>query len=83
MSRKIKFRGERNNGKLAYLFILPWLIGLAMFTLIPISMTLIYSFHNVKQTNFGFEMEFVKFTHYTNAFLGNLDFTEALYLLIN
>lgn len=78
MAKKIKFRGERNNGKLAYLFILPWLIGLLIFTLIPLCMTVIYSFNNVKQTNFGFEMEFVGMMHYTNAFLGNLDFTEAL-----
>lgn len=78
MAKKIKFRGERNNAKIAYLFILPWLIGLLIFTLIPIIMTVIYSFNNVKQTNFGFEMQFVGFTHYTNAFLGNLDFSEAL-----
>ena len=78
MSKKVRFRGERNNGKLAYLFILPWLIGLVIFTLIPLGMTVIYSFNNVKQTNFGFEMEFVGFTHYTNAFLGNLEFTEDL-----
>ena len=84
MAKKIKFRGERNNAKIAYLFILPWLIGLLIFTLIPIIMTVIYSFNNVKQTNFGFEMQFVGFTHYTNAFLGNLDFSEALldFLLI-
>ena len=78
MSKKIKFRGERKNNKLAYLFILPWLIGLVAFTLIPLGMTLAYSFANVKQTNLGFEYEFIGITHYTEAFLGNLTFTESL-----
>jgi raffinose/stachyose/melibiose transport system permease protein len=41
-------------------------------------MTFAYSFADVKETNFGFEYKFVGFSHYTDAFLGNLDFTESL-----
>lgn len=78
MKKNIKFRGERNNSKLAYLFILPWLVGLIIFTIIPMGMTFAYSFADVKETNFGFEYKFVGFSHYTDAFLGNLDFTESL-----
>jgi ABC-type sugar transport system permease subunit len=76
--RKIKFVGEKQNNKLAYLFIAPWLIGLLVFTLIPMCMTFVYSFGNVKNTINGFEFELKGFEHYTTAFLGNLDFTEAL-----
>ena len=76
--RKIKFVGEKTNNKLAYLFIAPWLLGLLVFTLIPMCMTFAYSFANIRQTNFGFEYDFIGMSHYTTAFLGNLDFTEAL-----
>lgn len=73
-----KSRNQARDNKLGYLFLSPWILGLVIFTFIPMIMTFVYSFANVKQTNFGFEFELVGFTHYTDAFLGNLDFTEAL-----
>lgn len=71
-------RNQKRDNKFGYLFLTPWIIGLIVFTLVPMIMTFVYSFADVKQTNFGFEYNFVGFVHYTDAFLGNLEFTQAL-----
>jgi len=82
MSKKNKIvfrsRNASRDTKLGYMFLAPWIIGLFIFTLIPLIMTIIYSFADVKNTNFGFEYDFVGMAHYSQAFLGNLDFDANL-----
>lgn len=73
-----KSKNAKHENKFGYLFLTPWIIGLVLFTFIPMIMTFIYSFADVKQTKFGFEYNFIGISHYTDAFLGNLDFTNAL-----
>lgn len=78
--KKVVFRSRNvaRDTKLGYMFLAPWIIGLVLFTLIPLVLTIAYSFANVKRTNFGFEYQLIGFQHYTSAFLGNLDFTNNL-----
>lgn len=74
--KKVVFRSrnQKRDTKLGYLFLLPWIIGVVAFSLIPMIQTFIYSFTNITYTAFGTKFDFVGFTHYTNAFLSNLDF---------
>lgn len=57
---------------------LPWLIGFAVFTAIPLIATIYLSFHSVKQTVIGFELSRVGFGNYFMAFFENTEFVPAL-----
>lgn len=47
-----------------YLFILPWIIGFALFFLRPIAQSLIYSFSSIKMAQHGFDLTPVKLDNY-------------------
>nr|MBC9200548.1 sugar ABC transporter permease [Paenibacillus sp. PL91] len=51
------------------LFMLPWIIGFAMFVLIPISWSLFMSFNKVQVAVGGFKYEWIGFRNYRDAFL--------------
>jgi multiple sugar transport system permease protein len=57
-------RREMRNG---LLFISPWIIGFLAFTLLPILATLLFSFMDLKITDFG-STRFVGFANYVNVF---------------
>lgn len=79
-NKKIVFksRNDKRDTRIGYLFILPWIIGVVCFAIIPFIMTIVLSFAKYVVVNNGFEFEWVGFTNYTNAFLGNLEFSDAL-----
>ncbi|WP_139997150.1 carbohydrate ABC transporter permease [Paenibacillus paridis] len=51
------------------LFMLPWIIGFAMFVLIPISWSLFMSFNKVQVAVGGFKYEWIGMRNYRDAFL--------------
>lgn len=67
-----------NSNRQAYLFLLPWLIGFAVFTIGPFFYTMYLSFYNVNQTGLGWEMIFVGFDNYVIAFFTNIEYIPAL-----
>lgn len=82
--------------KMAYIFLLPWFILFAVFSVYPLIQSFIYSFHDVKILR-G-EMEFVGLDNYTNLFqdpvfgralintfiyvVGTIPFTVSIALLL-
>lgn len=58
-------RGRRSQGNVAYLFLLPWLLGLALITLVPMIASLVLSF---TKYHLGGTAEFVGLANYQRLF---------------
>lgn len=69
---------QKRQDKCGYLFMLPWIVGFIIFTMIPLVMTIYLSFTEVKQDIRGFNISFVGISNYKQAFFVNTDFTPAL-----
>ena len=69
---------QRRQDKYGYLFMLPWILGFLIFTMIPFVMTIYLSFTEVKQDIRGFNITFTGIYNYRQVFLVNTDFTPAL-----
>lgn len=61
-----------------YGFALPWLVGFALFTLVPLVETLRYSLNRVTVTVTGIRLEFVEWANYTRALFTDPSFVELL-----
>lgn len=61
-----------------YGFILIWILGFLLFTLIPLSETLRYSFNQVTVTATSINLNFVQWTNYTRALFTDPNFIELL-----
>jgi oligogalacturonide transport system permease protein len=61
-----------------YGFILIWLIGFALFTLVPLVQTFLYSLNQVTVTATGINLDFVQTANYTRALLTDPTFVELL-----
>ncbi len=61
-----------------YLFVLLWLIGFAIFTVVPLGQTLFYSLNQVTVSATGINLEFVQWQNYTRAFLTDPTFVGLL-----
>ena len=76
-----KILRELNKGtyqNVAYLFLIPWLIGFAFFTVGPFFYTIYLSFHDVTKTGLGWQEEFVGMGNYIVALFENTEFFPAL-----
>ena len=72
-------RTEKSNRIHFFLYISPWLIGFAAFTVVPLIMSLVYSFTNVVMANVSTEpLEFIGFKNYQNIFALDEDFKMAI-----
>lgn len=69
---------QRRQDKYGYLFMMPWILGFLVFTLIPFVMTIYLSFTEVKQDIRGFNIAFTGIYNYRQLFLANTEFTPAL-----
>ena len=65
-----------------YLFIAPWIVGYAVFTLWPMAYSLYLSFHNVRVTPRGIRTAAVGWDNYRYAFLTDTQFVEELVLYL-
>ncbi|MFC1465145.1 MAG: carbohydrate ABC transporter permease [Candidatus Brachytrichaceae bacterium NZ_4S206] len=61
-----------------YGFALPWMVGFALFTLLPLIETLRYSLNRVTVTVTGIRLEFVEWANYTRALFTDPSFIELL-----
>ncbi|MCR5153618.1 MAG: sugar ABC transporter permease [Lachnospiraceae bacterium] len=75
--KKMKTWKQRQNRN-GYLFMLPWIIGFAIFTAFPFAATIVLSFMNVNSTILGFELSFAGMSNYITAFFKNTEFLPAL-----
>ncbi|MBK8021536.1 MAG: sugar ABC transporter permease [Chloroflexi bacterium] len=61
-----------------YGFILLWIIGFAIFTLLPLGETLNYSLNRVTVTTDSIKLDFVEWANYTRALFTDPNFVELL-----
>lgn len=61
-----------------YLFVLPWIIGFALFTMIPLIQTFRYSLNQVIVSATGVEQTFIQWENYTKALFTDPTFTGLL-----
>jgi len=60
---------EKKKQIIAYLFLLPWLLGVVFFFIIPFIQSFIYSFSSVKINPGSLDIQFVGLDNYKKAFL--------------
>lgn len=73
-----KLSYERKKSLAGYLFILPWVIGLVMFFLVPFVQSFLYSFHRLDMTPTGFSMTYVGLDNYAYNLLRDANFVRYL-----
>lgn len=61
-----------------YLFVLLWIIGFAIFTLIPLAETFYYSFSDVTVVATGVEVQYAQWKNYTRALFTDPTFVQLL-----
>lgn len=69
---------EKRQNRLGYGFMLPWIIGFTVFTLIPFGATIALSFCNVSTNVTGYDISFAGWSNYYTAFFRNTEFVPAL-----
>ncbi|MBO4468712.1 MAG: sugar ABC transporter permease [Clostridia bacterium] len=67
---------EAKRRKYGFYFTLPWLIGIVIFFLTPLTQSIIYSFSKVKLTVTGLESNFSGFKNFSTLLLKDALFTE-------
>ncbi len=78
MKKKKSWSFERRQNRLGYLFMAPWILGFALFTLFPFAATIGLSFSTVNSTIRGYEISFAGWDNYVTAFFRNVEFVPAL-----
>lgn len=69
---------EKRQNRLGYGFMLPWIIGFVVFTLVPFGATIVLSFCNVNTNVTGYDITFAGWSNYYTAFFRNTEFVPAL-----
>ncbi|MCM1190814.1 MAG: sugar ABC transporter permease [Butyrivibrio sp.] len=69
---------EKRQNRLGYGFMLPWIIGFVIFTLVPFGATIALSFCNVSTNITGYDISFAGWSNYYTAFFRNTEFVPAL-----
>lgn len=69
---------EKRQNRLGYGFMLPWIIGFVIFTLVPFGATIALSFCNVSTNVTGYAITFAGWSNYYTAFFRNTEFVPAL-----
>jgi len=61
-------RLTRLKNRAGYIFIAPFLIGFALFMMVPLAQSIYFSFNNITITPYGFTTEFIGTRYYVRAF---------------
>ena len=61
-----------------FAYISPWLLGFIAFTIVPLFLSLVYSFSDVSMTNVGSGLNFVGLKNYLTIFTEDADFLQAV-----
>ena len=72
-------RKERENRLKFFIYISPWLIGLSLFTIVPMFLSIIYSLTDVKMTTVNSEpLNFIGLQNFIYIFTEDNDFQQAI-----
>ena len=69
---------ERREARFGYLFMLPWLIGAALFLAYPLGTSFYYALNNIRITTLGKVFTFVGYGNFTQILLSDADFPVQL-----
>ncbi|MBK8986579.1 MAG: sugar ABC transporter permease [Chloroflexi bacterium] len=61
-----------------YAFVLVWIVGFTIFTLLPLLQTLFYSFNQVTVSATGINLQFIRWQNYTRALFTDPTFVQLL-----
>lgn len=78
MSVKTRAKKKRRDARTAYAFLIPWLIGLVVFTAFPLIYTFVLSFYDVRLNIQGWQMTSNGVANYVTALLRNTEYVPAL-----
>lgn len=71
---------EKSNRIRFFMYISPWLIGFACFTIVPMVLSMIYSFTDVKMATVNSaKLNFINFKNYIYIFTEDKDFQRAIF----
>jgi multiple sugar transport system permease protein len=79
---RVEPRGPRREGLAGYLFLTPWLIGLATITAIPMLMSLVLSFTDYDILSDWSELNWVGFANYERMFTQDPTFWHAVQVTV-
>lgn len=79
---RVEPRGPRREGLAGYLFLTPWLIGLATITAIPMLMSLVLSFTDYDILSDWSELNWVGFANYERMFTEDPTFWHAVQVTV-
>ena len=77
-SRRLEVRHRTREALYGYAFVLIWIIGFGLFTLVPLVQTFLYSLNQVTVEATGIELVFVKWSNYSRALFTDPNFVELL-----
>lgn len=69
---------QKRQNKYGYMFMLPWILGFALFTAFPFVATIYLSFTDVRQTVLGFDISWTGMGNYIMTFFENVEFGPAM-----
>lgn len=75
---KIKIKNKTRNAITGYAFISLWLIGLVIFTIVPLGQAIFYSFNDAQFKGSGIETTWIWFDNFIYAFYEDSVFPEML-----
>jgi oligogalacturonide transport system permease protein len=76
--RKWELKHATREALYGYAFVFVWIIGFALFTVVPLVQTFLYSINQVTVTATGISLAPVKWANYTRALLTDPNFVELL-----
>lgn len=79
MAKRITLRNQTRKTLLFFAYISPWLLGFLAFTIIPLTMSLVYAFTNVKMITAGEQLNFIGFDNFAYIFTKDDDFLQSIY----
>lgn len=69
---------EKREARMGYLFVLPWIIGVLLFLLIPLGQSFYYMWFNIRITPLGTVYNYVATQNFTQIWLENPEFPQQL-----
>ena len=69
---------EKREARAGYFFVAPWLVGVLLFTLIPLGQSFYYMWYNIRITPLGTNFIFVGTQNFTQIWLENPEFPQQL-----
>jgi oligogalacturonide transport system permease protein len=76
--RRNEMKHSTREALYGYAFVMIWIVGFAIFTLIPLVQTFFYSMNNVTVSATGINLDFVRWNNYTKALFTDPTFVELL-----